>query len=219
MDSSGWDERYAGTELVWSAGPNVWVEQHAAPLRAGRALDLGAGEGRHALWLAERGWTVTAVDFSQVGLDRVRALAEGREGLDPSRVRTVRADLADYVPERGSYDLVVIAYMHLPVPARRVMLARAADALAPGGSLLVIGHDRASAGRGVGGPPDPDLLWTVDEALADLSGTGLTVDVAEQTTRIVTTDEGEREAVDTALIARRPSTHTDIDTHTNEETR
>ena len=119
MDSSGWDERYAGTELVWSVGPNLWVEQHAAPLRAGRALDLGAGEGRHVLWLAERGWTVTAVDFSEVGLERMRALAAGREGLDARRIRTVRADLADYVPEPSSYDLVVVAYLHLPAAPRR----------------------------------------------------------------------------------------------------
>src|SRR3954447_3662170 len=202
MDSAGWDERYSGAELVWSAGPNAWVEQHAAPLAPGRALDLGCGEGRHALWLAGRGWAVTAVDFSQVGLDRLTTLAD-RAGLYPAGIRTVHADLADHVPESGTYDLVLIAYMHLPAPTRRVMLHRAADALAPAGHLLLVGHDRASAGKGVGGPPDPALLWTVEEAVADLDGTGLGLILAEQTFRTVATDDGEREAVDTALIARR----------------
>ena len=207
MDSGGWDERYAGSELVWSAGPNSWVEERVSGFVAGRALDLGAGEGRHALWLAERRWTVTAVDFSQVGLDRLTTLAD-RTGIDPDRIRAVHADLTDYVPTPGAYDLVLVAYLHLPARTRRRVLHRAAAALASGGRLMVIGHDRASAGQGVGGPPDPDLLWTVNDALADLEGTGLEVTLAEQTTRTVSTDEGEREAVDTALVARRPDTDT-----------
>jgi SAM-dependent methyltransferase len=204
VDSREWDERYAGAELVWSAGPNAWVERHAAPLAPGRALDLASGEGRHTLWLAERGWTVTAVDFSQVGLDRLTALAD-RAGLDPTRIRTVRADLVAYVPETRSYDLVLIAYLHLSPAVRRSVLDRAAEALAPAGHLLLVGHDRASAGQGVGGPPDPAVLWTVEQAVGDLEGTGLEVTLAEQTTRTVSTDDGAREAVDTALIARRPN--------------
>ncbi len=70
MDSRAWDERYAASELVWSSTPNQFVAAEVADLTPGRALDLAAGEGRNALWLAERGWQVTAVDFSLVGLDK-----------------------------------------------------------------------------------------------------------------------------------------------------
>ena len=75
MDSEAWDERYAATELVWSAEPNQFVAAECADLAPGRAVDLAAGEGRNAIWLAGRGWAVTAVDFSSVALERGRRLA------------------------------------------------------------------------------------------------------------------------------------------------
>src|ERR1700754_3536553 len=98
MDADAWDERYAATELVWSAGPNRFVEEECADLQPGRALDLAAGEGRNALWLAERGWSATAVDFSAVALDRARSLAGQRLGEHAGTVTLIRADVRDYVP-------------------------------------------------------------------------------------------------------------------------
>ncbi|PLW74405.1 class I SAM-dependent methyltransferase, partial [Streptomyces sp. DJ] len=77
MDSREWDERYASRELVWGAEPNRWLVREVEDLAPGRALDLAAGEGRNALWLADRGWRVTAVDFSRTALDRGRRLAAG----------------------------------------------------------------------------------------------------------------------------------------------
>ena len=74
-DVAHWDQRYADRERLWSAEPNVTVAEIVGPMTPGRALDLGAGEGRHATWLAQHGWQVTAVDFSAVGIGRARTLA------------------------------------------------------------------------------------------------------------------------------------------------
>ncbi|MGW2237435.1 class I SAM-dependent methyltransferase, partial [Streptomyces sp. NPDC001759] len=90
MDAADWDQRYRGSELVWRAEPNRFVEEELRDLEpSGRAVDLAAGEGRNAVWLAERGWEVDAVDFSGVALEKAERLAAGR-GV---RLRTVRADL------------------------------------------------------------------------------------------------------------------------------
>ncbi|MFE1785435.1 class I SAM-dependent methyltransferase [Streptomyces sp. NPDC059506] len=83
VDSREWDERYASRELVWGAEPNRWLVREVEDLAPGRALDLAAGEGRNALWLADRGWRVTAVDFSRTALDRGRRLAARRAGGAP----------------------------------------------------------------------------------------------------------------------------------------
>ncbi|MFD0328131.1 methyltransferase domain-containing protein [Streptacidiphilus monticola] len=86
MDAEDWDRRYAAEELVWSAGPNRFVAEELAGLTPGRALDLAAGEGRNALWLAEQGWRVDAVDWSAVGLDKARRAAAARGSSSrPSR--------------------------------------------------------------------------------------------------------------------------------------
>ena len=166
MDQAAWDERYAGPELVWGAGPNCFVATELAGLSPGRALDLGTGEGRNAIWLAERGWQVTGVDFSAVGLGRAAVLARQRGvGVD-----WVQADLLSYAPAPGGYDLVLIAYIQLP-PAELAHLVRAAAAaVAPGGTLLAVGHDSDNLTRGWGGPQYPDVLWTPQAVAAGLDG-------------------------------------------------
>ncbi|MFW6690735.1 class I SAM-dependent methyltransferase [Streptomyces sp. MAR4 CNX-425] len=169
MDSRAWDERYAAVDLVWGGAPNRWVAREVAEITPGRALDLAAGEGRNALWLAGRGWRVTAVDFSGVALDRGRRLAARAAADTAGRIRWVRADLLEYVPERAAYELVVVAYLHLPAAARRRVLRRAAAALAPGGELLVVGHDTANLTGGTGGPRDAEVLFTAEDVLADLA--------------------------------------------------
>ena len=137
MDSTEWDRRYAGSELVWTAEPNRFLVAEAEGLAVGRALDLACGEGRNAVWLAQRGWQVTGVDFSQVGLDKAARLAEQR-GVS---VEWLRADVVDYVPPAAAFDLVAIFYLHIAGAAMRDVLPRAAGAVAPGGTLLVVGHD------------------------------------------------------------------------------
>ncbi|TMR41030.1 class I SAM-dependent methyltransferase [Actinomadura geliboluensis] len=203
MDSAEWDRRYAGSELVWSAGPNRWVEEVAADLPPGRALDLAAGEGRNALWLAERGWTVTAVDFSAAGLARARSLAERRLGEHAGRVQLVEADLREYTPARHGADLVIVAYLQVDERLRRDALRAAADAVAPGGRLLVVAHDSDNLAHGFGGPPNPAVLYTAQDAASDIEGRGLQVLRAEPRTREVSTDAGPRTAIDAFLLARR----------------
>ncbi len=213
MDASDWDSRYAAADLVWSATPNAVVEREAAGLTPGRALDLAAGEGRNALWLAERGWQATAVDFSAVASERVRHLADTRLGAAADRLTTVTADVVEWKPPAGSFDLVVVAYLHLPEPQRRRVHEHAARALAPGGTLLVIAHDLDNLAHGVGGPQDPAVLYTPQDVVADLDGSGLVVERAETVRRPVageghTAHGGDepptRDALDAFVRAHRP---------------
>ena len=170
MEAHEWDERYAGTELVWSAEPNRFVAEEVADLEPGRAVDLGAGEGRNAIHLARLGWEVTAVDFSQVALDKGRAVA----GDLP--VTWLCADATTWsAPE--PVDLVLEAYLHLPPDARRRTTAHAFGSLRVGGTFLVVGHDTTNLTEGTGGPQDPDVLMTAEDVLGDLDAIGASYDV------------------------------------------
>ncbi len=204
MDSAGWDERYAATDLVWSATPNRWVAEVTEDLPPGRVIDLAGGEGRNALWLAERGWQATLVDFSEVALGKARTLAEHRFGADDQRLSILTADLVNYRPPWQSFDLVLVIYLHLPAEQRRTVLRSAAAAVAPGGLLVVVAHDSANIGQGTGGPQDPAVVYTAAEAADDVADTGLIVQRAELVRRPVDTDEGARDALDALLLARRP---------------
>ncbi len=197
MDSQEWDRRYAGAELVWTAEPNRFVVAELQDLAPGRALDVAAGEGRNAVWLASRGWQVTAVDFSAVGLDKGRRLAQAR-GL---AIDWVHADVRDYQPEAASFQLVLVAYLQLHESELDGVLRRAATALASGGVLLVVGHDVTNLTEGTGGPPDPAVLYTPESITRSLGG--LTIMRAERVRRPVATADGHRNAVDTQVRAIR----------------
>jgi SAM-dependent methyltransferase len=196
MTSADWDRRYATPDLVWSREPNRFVAAESADLTPGRALDLGCGEGRNAVWLAGRGWRVTAVDFSGVALGKARRLSDA-EGV---AVDWVQADLTAAPAAPQSADLVVIAYVHLPPAGRRRMLAGAAAALAPGGTIIVVEHDLLNLTEGHGGPRDPDVLTTPEMIVAELPG--LVVEMAERVRRPV--EGAERDAIDTLVRASRP---------------
>ena len=199
MDHHGWNERYAAADLVWSATPNQTFATEVATLPAGRALDLGAGEGRNAIWLATQGWTATAVDFSDVGLAKARHLAEAND----VEIDTLVADVTVFTPPESSFDLVAVIYLHLPAEERIGVHRRAAAALAPGGTLVVLGHDTTNIADGYGGPQDPDVLFTPDDVVRDLEPTDLTVTKAERVHRTVTTPDGDRTAIDALVTARR----------------
>ncbi len=206
MDARGWDERYAAAPLVWSAGPNAFVEAELAALPAGRALDLACGEGRNALWLAGRGWQVTAVDFSAVAVDKGHRLAE-RQRLD-GRVDWVVGDVLT-VPLPAS-DLALLAYLQLAAQERRTAVRRAWEALTPGGTLLVVAHDSSNLTEGTGGPQDPAVLYTADDVLDDLAGRELDLVRAERVARPVPPDDEhggdpERTAWDALLRAVKPA--------------
>jgi SAM-dependent methyltransferase len=196
VDAAGWDERYAAAALVWSAEPNRFVAAGLADLPAGRALDLAAGEGRNAIWLAGRGWRVTAVDFSAVAIDKGRRLAAA-QGVE---VEWVVADVLAYEPAPAGFDAVLIAYLHLPPAHTERVFAAAARAVAPGGILFVVGHDVSNITEGVGGPQYPDLLYTPESVAAHLDGFDIVR--AERVRRPVSGSTVE--AVDTVVSARRP---------------
>jgi SAM-dependent methyltransferase len=204
MDAKEWDSLYEQTDLRWSRGPNQWIEQITADLPPGRVLDLAAGEGRNAIWLAERGWHATAVDFSTVSLQRATRIASERLGEDASRFSALQADLTTYTPVPRSYDLVIVAYLQLASDRRSPVLRAAAEAVAPGGMLVVTAHDSQNAERGYGGPPDPAVLYSASDVTADINGSGLAVQRAELVTRVVDTPDGTREALDCLVVATRP---------------
>jgi SAM-dependent methyltransferase len=157
-------------------------------MRPGRALDVGAGEGRHSVWLASLGWAVTAVDFSAVGIER------GRSGSAGHAVDWVVADIREWEPPDGTtFDLVLVAYLHLADD----VFPRARTWLAPGGTLVVLGHALRNLTEGVGGPQDPRLLHTDEQLRA--AATGLEIEQLREVIR--PTAAGD--AIDLLLVARR----------------
>lgn len=200
-DRDLWEKRYGEAQPVWGWAPNRFVAEVLGPLPPGRALDLAAGEGRNALWLADLGWRATAVDFAENALARGRAQA-AEHGLD---IEWVHADVLEYEPEAGAYDAVVIAYLHLGAERLGTVLRRAAKALAPGGTLVVVGHDVTNIADGVGGPQDPAILLTPDLVTGHLEQVGhldgLIVTRAERVLR--QTDRAPQPAIDTLVVARR----------------
>jgi SAM-dependent methyltransferase len=191
-----WDRRYAGAERLWSANPNRFLVAEVQNLPPGRALDLACGEGQNAIWLAGRGWDVVGVDFSEVAIAKARSRAE-RDGIG---ARFVAADLLEYEPEPSAFDLVLLLYFHLPPDELHAVLARGAAALAPGGTMLVVGHDRTNIEDGVGGPSDPTIHYTPAEIAAELPG--LEVEKAERVFRDVA--NADRPAIDALVRALRP---------------
>jgi 2-polyprenyl-3-methyl-5-hydroxy-6-metoxy-1,4-benzoquinol methylase len=191
MDRHQWNERYASQPILWPVDPAPFLGGELGDRDAGRGLDLGAGEGRTALWLAEHGWQVTAVDFSDVALERgrQRANAVGVGGA----VEWVCADLVDFDPGAGPYDLVLLMFIHLPPADRRALLRRAAAALNAGGIMLAVGYHPVEGPIGESGPRMPHR-FTPEEIVADLDG--LRVERAE---RLELPDD-----VDTVVRAVRP---------------
>jgi SAM-dependent methyltransferase len=190
VQAEDWDARYA-EQQQWSSEPNSLVASLVADLPPGDAVDLAAGEGRHALWLARRGWRATAVDFSATGLARGRA----QPGAD--RVTWVPADVTTWDAAPSSQDLVLVVYLHLPDPPMTDVLRRAVGWLRPGGRFLLLGHDVDNLAHGVGGPQDPALLHSTRRLapVADL----LDVDRLEQVRR----ETSAGTALDTLLWGRR----------------
>jgi SAM-dependent methyltransferase len=196
MKREDWDRRYASVENLWAVKPNRFLVAEAGDLPPGRALDLACGEGQNAVWLATLGWEVVGVDFSEVAIAKARARAE-RDGV---RVEFAVADLLEYEAPAGVFDLVLLLYLHIPAAARPRVLAKAAAALAPGGTLVLVGHDLTNLTDGVGGPSDPGLLFTPDQIASELPG--LEIEKAERVLRDVHGEE--RDAIDSLVRARKP---------------
>jgi len=190
-----WEERYRTHERVWSGRVNASLAQVAADLTPGSALDAGAGEGADAVWLAGRGWRVTAVDASQTALDRGAAEAT-RRGLD---VTWVRADLRTWTPP-ARYDLVTSHYLHAEGGRGWAWLA---DAVAPGGTLLVVGHDPSDVDGPVPRPHLARLGHTADDVAAVLDPARWASIEPRVVERTLTHDGTEVAVRDAVLVARR----------------
>jgi SAM-dependent methyltransferase len=193
VDAADWDERYRDHDHLWSVTPNLFVADRLGGTPPGRGLDLAAGEGRNSIWLASLGWDMTAVDFSEVAVDKGRAQSED--------VEFVVADVRTWEPEQ-SFDLILIAYLHLTPPDYETVVRHAEGWLVPGGELFLIGHDVSNIAEGWGGPQYPELLWDVPGVLGWLDG--MEIIEAEVVNRPVDTDEGRKYARDTLVRARQP---------------
>ncbi|HEV7973685.1 class I SAM-dependent methyltransferase [Amycolatopsis sp.] len=198
FDEQSWEERYREKTAVWSGQPNQQLVDEASDLPVGTALDVGCGEGGDTLWLASRGWKVTAVDFSTVALNR----AAGHLGDLAEGVEWVHADLTKWTPSAGHFDLVTAQFMHLPTADREPLFARLADSVAPGGTLLIVGHCMNDLHVAAHRPPD--MFFTADEVAKSLDPGQWEIVVAEERRRPAHPHEGENiHVADAILRARR----------------
>jgi len=199
-----WDERYASSDKVWSGEPNEQLVTEVVGLDAGTALDLGCGEGADAVWLAQQGWRVTAVDISTVALQR--AAAHARQVLDAAgdRIEWVHQDVLTWAPPAASYDLVTVHFMQLPEQQRLDVHRRLAAAVAPGGALLIVAHSPLDLETTVKRPPSPELYFTATQVADALEPREWEIVKAEARPRPVTDPEGRSIHVyDEVLHARR----------------
>ena len=197
MDAAQWDERYEGSDLIWTATPNMFVVEATDGLAPGRVLDLAGGEGRNAVWLAESGWSATVADFSPVGLEKALALAESR-GVS---ITTIEADAVTWDPPIEAFDLVLVLYLQIPGAERDEALRRAAKAVAAGGQMLVVAHHTDNVAHGHGGPPSVEVCYSEADIVAAVPD--LKVMRAECRERLVSTSSGEAIALDAVVLLSR----------------
>lgn len=179
-----WNERYATRELVWSTGPNQRFAGEVKRLKPGKALDVACGEGRNALWMAEQGWSVTAIDFSEVAIEKAKRIAK-RRGIE---LNWMIEDISRFPLPKQSYDLVAVNYLHTGIAERARWLVNVVEAVKPLGTFIYIGHDPCNIESGVGGPQDPDLLPGIEELSGALDG--FRIDVAMVVERPVVNEPG-----------------------------
>ena len=199
FEQPSWDERYGGPDRVWSGRPNAVLAAEVVDLAPGRAVDLGCGEGGDAIWLAERGWQVTGVDFSETGLARAAAHAAERGVAD--RIEWRQADLRTWTPGGEQWDLVTSHFLHLLDDGMLEATRQMAGAVAPGGTLLVVGHHPDDAHTGLRWSM-PGVLFTAEELSAALDPGLFDVHV-EARRRDETRDDVSHHVTDAVLRARR----------------
>jgi len=203
FDEAYWEERYRTAPAVWSGEPNRQLVAETADLPPGTALDVGSGEGADAVWLAGRGWRVTAVDFARTALERGARAAAAAGVAD--RIEWVQADLRSWTPPER-YDLVSAQFFHLAPPERAVVFAGLAAAVAPGGRLLLVGHDVSDLESGAHRPHAPERFFTAGEVAASLDPAEWEVVTVATRRRPALDHEAEHHGVtvaDTVLVARR----------------
>lgn len=198
-----WNAKYEASRRVWSGNPNQRLVEQAGDLTPGRALDVGCGEGADAIWLAKRGWDVTAVDVSTVALDRTaeHAIEEGVDDHIEVGVHDVMADSPHL--KRHAYDLVTVHFLHVPRQDFDRVYRHIAGAVAPGGRLLVVAHHPDDVETGARPSHGPGLLFP-PEQLLDALGEEWQVEVADTLTREQQTEDGPMQVRDTVVRLRLP---------------
>ena len=195
-----WDERYSGEEDVWSGAPNQQLVTEVSKLTPGSALDVGCGEGGDVIWLAHQGWTVTGADFSKNGLARAARHAE-QAGV-AERIEWWQVDARDFAAEGRVYDLVTTHFLHPREGGMVDVTRRLAEAVAPGGHLLVVGHAPPAEALIPATDPRRRAMFVAEQLLPALPGDFEAL-VVEQRPRSVTR-EGKTIAIDdSTLLARR----------------
>lgn len=196
-----WDARYAESDRMWSGNPNARLVDHVADLPPGDALDVGCGEGADAVWLATKGWRVTALDVSEVALERTAAHA--REAGVADRVTPLHHDLMSDPRPPGEYALVSAQFMHPPSDTFDEFYRSLGAAVQPGGALLVVAHHPHDVTSGVREPHGPDLLFTPERLVQTLEPDSWEIRVADAVTREQVIDERPVTVTDTVVLAVR----------------
>ncbi len=203
FDESFWEERYSSHPAVWSRSPNPQLVSEAADLPIGSALDVGSGEGADALWLADRGWQVTAVDFSATALRRGAEHADALGADVADRIQWVHADLTAWAPPDDGFDLVSAQYMQLPPADRDPLFAGLASTVRAGGTLLIVGHHPSDLASGAHRPPSPDMFYTAEEIADSLSPNRWEILAVDNRPRTTTDPEGQEINIQDAVLRAR----------------
>ena len=194
-----WDDRYRQRARIWSGRPNRQLVPAVEDLPPGRALDVGCGEGADAVWLASRGWTVLAVDVSEVALSRGRAHATELGEPVADRVEWRQVDLLAGQDLPGGQDLVSIQFLHLPEPHRSRIFGSLAGLVGTGGTLLIVAHDPSDLHSGVGRPHQADLFSTPED-MAALLDDAWDVRACESRPRVERTSDGRDVTISDAVV-------------------
>lgn len=204
FEAPAWEERYAGPELIFSGRVNPQLMDEVSDLTPGSALDAGCGEGGDVFWLASRGWRVTGADFSSVVLEKNAARAAELGAEIATRTEWVHADLRTWEPPRGQYDLVTSHFVHAAGAQGQELFVRLAQAVAPGGQLLIVLHSPLDLQTSMGRPNVPEGFWTAEEIAGSLDLSGWEVLVSEARPRSARDPEGREITIhDTVFRARR----------------
>ena len=204
LDQAFWEDRYRGSDALWSGRPNAQLVAEVGPLAPGRALDVGCGEGADAVWLARQGWRVTAVDISETALGRARGHAVDAGAGVADRIEWVHGDVTTFDPGIRRFDLVSAQFVHLPGALRDAVHRRLAGAVDEGGVLVIVAHDPTDLETTVGRPPFPDFFAAAAEVAAVLDEADWEVLVTEARPRPAVDAEGRDVTVhDAVTVARR----------------
>ena len=197
-DAAFWDDRYRSVETDWSGEPNAQVVVELTGIAPARALDVACGEGMDAIWLAARGWHVTATDISAVALERNSKIDIRAEVME--RIDWFQADLITWTPPVASFDLVTAQFLHLPPVIREAVFRKLAAAVKPAGTLLIVGHHPSDLQTTITRPPLPELFYTAEDVAALLEPNRWDTIVAAARPRNATDSKGNSVTIHDAVL-------------------